>query len=85
MMEARWSARRITCQLFRFDCVLRRCWDQWTKTRLRMPSIDQSSRRPPHYIKCTRTTNCFITHHPDTGSTFISGLCVFSNHTKEPG
>ncbi|GFS67458.1 transposable element Tcb2 transposase [Trichonephila clavipes] len=32
-----------------------------------------------------RTTNCFISHHPGTGSTFIRGLCVFSNHTKAPG
>ncbi|GFW86639.1 transposable element Tcb2 transposase [Trichonephila clavipes] len=26
------------------------------------PSTDQSSRRPPHRKKCTRTDNCFIDH-----------------------
>ncbi|GFX43245.1 transposable element Tcb1 transposase [Trichonephila clavipes] len=30
----------------------------YVKTRLRTPSADQSSRRPPHRIKCTRTANC---------------------------
>ncbi|GFW12089.1 uncharacterized protein TNCV_4531541 [Trichonephila clavipes] len=29
MMEAGWSARRVTRQLGRSDCVVRRCWDQW--------------------------------------------------------
>ncbi|GFX67924.1 transposable element Tcb2 transposase [Trichonephila clavipes] len=31
MMDARWSARRVARQLFRPDCVLRRCWDQWIR------------------------------------------------------
>ncbi|GFY11443.1 uncharacterized protein TNCV_3182821 [Trichonephila clavipes] len=42
----------------------------YTKTRPRMPSTDQSSRRQPHRKKCTRTVNCFIGRHPGTGSTF---------------
>ncbi|GFT69363.1 uncharacterized protein TNCV_2142771 [Trichonephila clavipes] len=29
MMEAGWSARRVTRQLGRSDCVLRTCWNQW--------------------------------------------------------
>ncbi|GFV99608.1 transposable element Tcb2 transposase [Trichonephila clavipes] len=29
MMEAGWSASRVTRQLGRSDCVLKRCWDQW--------------------------------------------------------
>ncbi|GFX87814.1 uncharacterized protein TNCV_2190901 [Trichonephila clavipes] len=33
-------------------------------------STDQSSRRPQHREKCTRTANCFIDRHPGTGSTF---------------
>ncbi|GFX13592.1 uncharacterized protein TNCV_3136651 [Trichonephila clavipes] len=88
-MEAGWSARRVARQLGRSDCVVRKCWDQddpraiiYTKTRLRTPSTDQSSRRPPHRKKCTRTANCFIGRHPGTGSTFIRGPCVFSNHTN---
>ncbi|GFT63659.1 uncharacterized protein TNCV_870921 [Trichonephila clavipes] len=40
------------------------------KIRLRAPSTDQSSRRPSHRKKCTRTANCFIGRHPSTGSTF---------------
>ncbi|GFX37289.1 transposable element Tcb2 transposase [Trichonephila clavipes] len=49
------------------------------------PSTDQSSRRPSHRKKCTRTTNCFIGRYPGTGSTFIRSPCAFSNHTKAPG
>ncbi|GFX60490.1 uncharacterized protein TNCV_1182091 [Trichonephila clavipes] len=73
MMEIGWSARRVARQLGHSDCVVRRCWDQdpgdviYTKTRLRTPSTDHSSRRPPHHKKCTRTVNCFIGHHPCTG------------------
>ncbi|GFV41689.1 uncharacterized protein TNCV_3628401 [Trichonephila clavipes] len=75
IMEAGWSAWRVARQLGRSDCVL---WEGlgpmdprdvvYTKTRLRTPSTDQSSRRPPHRKKCTRTANCFIDHHPCTGS-----------------
>ncbi|GFU74503.1 uncharacterized protein TNCV_4145281 [Trichonephila clavipes] len=42
----------------------------YTKTRLRTPSRDQSSRRPPHRKKYTRTANCFIGDNTGTGSTF---------------
>ncbi|GFU53392.1 uncharacterized protein TNCV_4421701 [Trichonephila clavipes] len=45
---------------------------------------DQSSRRPPHHKKCTRTANCFIGRHSGTGSSISRGPCVFSNHTKRP-
>ncbi|GFX10853.1 transposable element Tcb2 transposase [Trichonephila clavipes] len=31
MMEAGWYARRKARQLGRSDCVVRRCWDQWTR------------------------------------------------------
>ncbi|GFV78866.1 transposable element Tcb2 transposase [Trichonephila clavipes] len=31
IMEAGWSARRAACQLGRSGCVVRRCWDQWTR------------------------------------------------------
>ncbi|GFU36780.1 uncharacterized protein TNCV_365451 [Trichonephila clavipes] len=42
-----------------------------------MTSTDQSSRRPPHRKKCTRTANCFISRHPGPGSTFTRGpLCL---------
>ncbi|GFU56402.1 transposable element Tcb1 transposase [Trichonephila clavipes] len=41
----------------------------YTKTRLRKPSTEQSSRRPPHRKKSTCTPNCFIGRHPGTGST----------------
>ncbi|GFX09947.1 transposable element Tcb2 transposase [Trichonephila clavipes] len=30
-MEAGWSARRVVRQLCRFDCVVRRCWEQWIR------------------------------------------------------
>ncbi|GFX33579.1 transposable element Tcb2 transposase [Trichonephila clavipes] len=29
MIEAGWSSRRVTRQLGRSDCVVRRCWEQW--------------------------------------------------------
>ncbi|GFX98449.1 uncharacterized protein TNCV_4002181 [Trichonephila clavipes] len=93
MMEAGCSARHVARQLGRFDCVV--CEEVlepvdprdiiYTKTKLRTPSTDQSSRRPSHRKKCTRTANCFITRHPDTGSTFNKGHCVFLNHKKVPG
>ncbi|GFU95446.1 uncharacterized protein TNCV_4787811 [Trichonephila clavipes] len=35
----------------------------YTKTRLRIPSTDQSSRRTPHHKKCKRTANCFNGRH----------------------
>ncbi|GFV33028.1 uncharacterized protein TNCV_1390851 [Trichonephila clavipes] len=54
----------------------------YTKTRRRTPLTDQSSRRPSHRKKCTRTVNCFIGRHPDTASTFTRGPCDFSNLTK---
>ncbi|GFV56024.1 transposable element Tcb2 transposase [Trichonephila clavipes] len=47
-------------------------------TRFRTPSIDQSSRRPPHSKKYTCTANCFIGRHPGAGSTFILGDPVSS-------
>ncbi|GFU73893.1 transposable element Tcb2 transposase [Trichonephila clavipes] len=43
------------------------------------PSTDQSSRRPPHRKKCTRSANCFIDRHPGTGTTCTRGPCVFSS------
>ncbi|GFY06548.1 transposable element Tcb2 transposase [Trichonephila clavipes] len=49
----------------------------YTKTGLRTPSTDQSSRRPPHRKKCKRTANCFIDSHSDSGNTF-SGAPVSS-------
>ncbi|GFT87081.1 uncharacterized protein TNCV_2197651 [Trichonephila clavipes] len=45
-----------------------------------MTSTEKLSRRPPLRKKCTCAANCFIGHHPGKGSTFIRGLCVFSNH-----
>ncbi|PRD27477.1 UNVERIFIED_CONTAM: hypothetical protein NCL1_35241 [Trichonephila clavipes] len=56
--------------------------DDTYTTRLKTPSTDQSSRRPPHRKKCTRTAICFIGRHPRTGNTFTRGPCVFSNHIK---
>ncbi|GFU66948.1 uncharacterized protein TNCV_4296001 [Trichonephila clavipes] len=49
----------------------------YTKTRLGMPSTDQSSGRPPHRKKCTHTANCFFCRHPGTGSTFTRSPSVF--------
>ncbi|GFT81153.1 transposable element Tcb2 transposase [Trichonephila clavipes] len=43
--------------------------------RLRTPSTDQSSRRPPHHKKCMRTANSFIGRHSGTGSTFTRYPC----------
>ncbi|GFY36133.1 transposable element Tcb2 transposase [Trichonephila clavipes] len=31
IMEAGWSARLVSRQLGRSDCVVRRCWDQWIR------------------------------------------------------
>ncbi|GFX71076.1 uncharacterized protein TNCV_3648411 [Trichonephila clavipes] len=84
MMEAGWSARRVARQLGRSDCVnivfgttgSERCHLHEYQVQ-KTPSTDQSSRRPPHRRKYTRTANCFICCHPGPGSTFIRGPCVF--------
>ena len=52
MMEAGWSARRVARQLGRSDCVVRRCWDQWTEETsfTRRPGSGQTSRREDRHI-----------------------------------
>ncbi|GFX04775.1 transposable element Tcb2 transposase [Trichonephila clavipes] len=54
MMEAGWSARRVARQLDHYDCVVRRCWDQW----IREMSFTQ---RPGS--GCSRQTNRRQDHH----------------------
>ncbi|GFX18239.1 transposable element Tcb2 transposase [Trichonephila clavipes] len=54
-MEAGWSARLVTRQLGRSDCVVRRCWDQWIREMsfTRRPSSGrsrQTSRRVDYHI-----------------------------------
>ncbi|GFW82042.1 uncharacterized protein TNCV_771711 [Trichonephila clavipes] len=48
----------------------------YTKTRLRVPSTDQSSGRPPHRKKCTRTAKCFFGSHLGTGKPSPGQLCL---------
>ncbi|GFY14757.1 transposable element Tcb2 transposase [Trichonephila clavipes] len=55
MMEAGWSARRVARQLGRFDCVARRCWDQWIREMsfTRRPGtgrLPQTSNREDRHI-----------------------------------
>ncbi|GFX76028.1 transposable element Tcb2 transposase [Trichonephila clavipes] len=55
MMEAGWSAGRVSRQLGRFECVVRRCWDQWIremsfKRRPGSGRSQQTSRRKDHHI-----------------------------------
>ncbi|GFT34357.1 transposable element Tcb2 transposase [Trichonephila clavipes] len=55
MAEARWSVRRVACQLCRSDCVVRRFWDQWIQEmsftrRPESGSPRQTSRREDHHI-----------------------------------
>ncbi|GFV90491.1 transposable element Tcb2 transposase [Trichonephila clavipes] len=55
MMETGWSARRIARPLGCSDCVVRRCWDQWTREMLftRRPDSGrprQTSRREDRHI-----------------------------------
>ncbi|GFX45169.1 uncharacterized protein TNCV_3432171 [Trichonephila clavipes] len=75
-MEAGQSARRIARQLGHSDCVGRSVGTSASEgchlheDQGLTPSTDQSSRRPPHCKKCTRTANCFIGRHPGIGSTF---------------
>ncbi|GFU69732.1 transposable element Tcb2 transposase [Trichonephila clavipes] len=61
-MEAGWSARRVTRQLGRFDCVVRRCWDQWIRKMsfTRRPGSGcprQTSRSEDHHIWCRERGN----------------------------
>ncbi|GFX15289.1 transposable element Tcb2 transposase [Trichonephila clavipes] len=55
MMEAGWSARRVTRQLVRSDCVVRTCWDQLIRemTFTRIPGSgrpQQTSHRENRHI-----------------------------------
>ncbi|GFY05912.1 transposable element Tcb2 transposase [Trichonephila clavipes] len=55
MKKAGWSARRVARHLGRFDCVVRRCWDQWIRQMsfTRRPGSgrpQQTSRREDHHI-----------------------------------
>ncbi|GFV68472.1 transposable element Tcb2 transposase [Trichonephila clavipes] len=61
LMEAVWYARRVTRQLGRSDCVVKRCWDQWIRgmsftRRLGLGRPRQTSRRedPPPIVRKAR-------------------------------
>ncbi|GFX40132.1 transposable element Tcb2 transposase [Trichonephila clavipes] len=58
MMEAGWSARRVTRQLRRFDCVLRRCWNQWIREISFMRRPDSGRPR-----QTSRRKDCHIWFH----------------------
>ncbi|GFT74092.1 transposable element Tcb2 transposase [Trichonephila clavipes] len=70
-MEAGWSARRVG----RFDCVVRRCWDQWIREMsfTRRPGSGrprQTSRREDHHIiknarEQTTASSAVIQAHSD--------------------
>ncbi|GFS73177.1 transposable element Tcb2 transposase [Trichonephila clavipes] len=53
-MEAGWSARRLARQLGRFECVARKCWDQWIQEM-------SFTRRPGS--ACSRQTSCRENRH----------------------
>ncbi|GFV52306.1 transposable element Tcb2 transposase [Trichonephila clavipes] len=78
------TARRVARQLGRSDCeeVLGPVDPRdviCMKTRLRTPSTDQSTKRPPHRKKCTRTANCFIGRPPGTAEW---NQVVFSDESR---
>ncbi|GFU80856.1 uncharacterized protein TNCV_1882931 [Trichonephila clavipes] len=83
--------RREARESGRSECVVRRCWTSGIRerchlggrNRLRTPLTDQSSRRPPHRKKGTRTANRFIDRHPGTDSTF-TGAHVSSRTIRRP-
>ncbi|GFX14370.1 transposable element Tcb2 transposase [Trichonephila clavipes] len=54
-MESGWSGRRVTRQLGCYDCVVRRCWDQWIREmsftrRLGSGRPQQTRRREDRHI-----------------------------------
>ncbi|GFV54519.1 transposable element Tcb2 transposase [Trichonephila clavipes] len=54
-MEAGWAAKRVSRQLGRSDCVVRRCWDQWIREMsfTQRPGSGcprQTSRREDHHV-----------------------------------
>ncbi|PRD21391.1 UNVERIFIED_CONTAM: hypothetical protein NCL1_51846 [Trichonephila clavipes] len=67
MMEAGRSARQVARQLDRSDCVVRGVLGPvdptdiiYTKTRGRMPTTEQLSKRPAHEYKMHEYSSCFI-------------------------
>ncbi|GFV74906.1 transposable element Tcb2 transposase [Trichonephila clavipes] len=62
MMEAGCSDRRVARQLGCFDCVVRKCWDQWIRDMsfTRRPGSGrprQTSHREDHHIWCRARGN----------------------------
>ncbi|GFW95818.1 transposable element Tcb2 transposase [Trichonephila clavipes] len=89
MMEAEWSARRVARQLGRFDCIVRRCWDQWIRDmsftrRLDSGRPGQTSRREDcHIVRNTRIqpTASRASIQAQVAPS-LGAPCVFLNHRK---
>ncbi|GFX86243.1 uncharacterized protein TNCV_2561251 [Trichonephila clavipes] len=47
MIEAGWSARRVSRQLGHSDCVVKRCWDQWIREMSFTPEFLKLWSAPP--------------------------------------
>ncbi|GFT04501.1 hypothetical protein TNCV_1930101 [Trichonephila clavipes] len=92
MREARWLAWRVSRQLgaIFFNCdevlgLVDRRDAIYMATKLKTPSIDQSSRKQSYHTTRTPRGNCLIGRCPDTSRTFTTGSCACPNHRKVPG
>ncbi|GFU71644.1 uncharacterized protein TNCV_3035841 [Trichonephila clavipes] len=90
MMEAGWSARRAASQLGRYDCVVRKCWDQWIQDMsfTRRPGSKRprpTSRREDHHIVRNARVQPTVSLAAIQVHVVPSLPCVFSNHTKALG
>ncbi|GFY11150.1 transposable element Tcb2 transposase [Trichonephila clavipes] len=91
MTEAGWSARRVARQLGRYDCVVRRCWDQWIREmsctqRSGSGRARQTSRRENRHI--VRNARVQPSASPATIQAKVAlslGDPVFSRAIRRPG
>ncbi|GFU23125.1 hypothetical protein TNCV_3515671 [Trichonephila clavipes] len=88
IMEAGWSARKISRVVVRSDFSVKSIVGTSLIRRPVSGCPRQTNRREDSHIKrhaCSRKTNIPIDLWPDTSSTFITGPCVFPNHRKVLG
>ncbi|GFX06697.1 transposable element Tcb2 transposase [Trichonephila clavipes] len=90
MMEAGWSATRVARQFGRFDCVVRRCWDQWIRemSLTRRPGSGrprQTSRREDRHMSrnaCVQPTASLATIQAHVAPSLE---CLMSSRTVRSG
>ncbi|GFV43717.1 transposable element Tcb1 transposase [Trichonephila clavipes] len=77
MMEAGCSARKVARQLGHFDCVVRRCWDQWIREM-------SFTLRPSsgHTLLDSRREDRHIRHTAPTAGLMVWGAIAYNTRSS---